>query len=33
MADDKKPKDVTPVDRTGMVNPGDDFDRVETVDL
>jgi DNA gyrase subunit A len=33
MADDKKPKDVTPVDRTGMVNPGDDFDRIETVDL
>jgi len=33
MADEKKPKDVTPVDRTGMVNPGDDFDRIETVDL
>jgi DNA gyrase subunit A len=33
MADDKKPKDVTPVDRTGMVNPGNDFDRIETVDL
>jgi DNA gyrase subunit A len=33
MADDKKPKDVVPVDRTGMVNPGDDFDRIETVDL
>jgi DNA gyrase subunit A len=33
MADDKKPKDVAPVDRTGMVNPGDDFDRIETVDL
>jgi DNA gyrase subunit A len=33
MADDKKPKDVTPVDRTGMDNPGDDFDRIETVDL
>jgi DNA gyrase subunit A len=33
MADDKKPKDVNPVDRTGMVNPGDDFDRIETVDL
>ncbi len=33
MADDKKPKDVTPVDRTGMVNPGDDFDRIETVDI
>ena len=33
MADDKKPKDVSPVDRTGMVNPGDDFDRIETVDL
>ena len=26
-------EDKTPVDRTGMVNPGDDFDRVETVDL
>jgi DNA gyrase subunit A len=33
MADDKKPKDVAPVDRTGMANPGDDFDRIETVDL
>ena len=33
MADDKKPKDVVPVDRTGIVNPGDDFDRIETVDL
>jgi DNA gyrase subunit A len=33
MADDKKPKDIVPVDRTGMVNPGDDFDRIETVDL
>jgi DNA gyrase subunit A len=33
MTDDKKPKDVVPVDRTGMVNPGDDFDRIETVDL
>ena len=33
MADDKKPKDVVPVDRTGMANPGDDFDRIETVDL
>jgi len=33
MADDKKPKNVVPVDRTGMVNPGDDFDRIETVDL
>ena len=33
MADDKKPKDVVPVDRTGMVNPGDDFDRIETFDL
>jgi DNA gyrase subunit A len=33
MADYKKPKDVVPVDRTGMVNPGDDFDRIETVDL
>ena len=28
-----KDKDETPVDRTGMVNPGDDFDRVETIDL
>ena len=26
-------EDKTPIDRTGMVNPGDDFDRVETVDL
>ena len=26
-------EDKTPLDRTGMVNPGDDFDRVETVDL
>jgi DNA gyrase subunit A len=26
-------EDKTPVDRTGMANPGDDFDRVETVDL
>ena len=33
MADDKKPKDLAPVDRTGMVNPGDNFDRIETVDL
>jgi len=33
MADDKKPKDIVPVDRTGMANPGDDFDRIETVDL
>ena len=33
MADDKKPKDLAPVDRTGMVNPGDDFDRIETIDL
>jgi DNA gyrase subunit A len=33
MSDDKKPKDVSPVDRTGMVNPGNDFDRIETVDL
>jgi DNA gyrase subunit A len=33
MADEKKPKDVAPVDRTGMANPGDDFDRIETVDL
>jgi len=28
-----KDKDETPVDRTGMENPGDDFDRVETIDL
>ena len=33
MADDKTPKDINPVDRTGMVNPGEDFDRIETVDL
>lgn len=26
-------EDKTPIDRTGMANPGDDFDRVETVDL
>ena len=26
-------EDKTPLDRTGMANPGDDFDRVETVDL
>jgi DNA gyrase subunit A len=26
-------EDKTPIDRTGMVNPGDDFDRIETVDL
>jgi DNA gyrase subunit A len=26
-------EDKTPVDRTGMVNPGDDFDRIETIDL
>jgi DNA gyrase subunit A len=26
-------EDKTPIDRTGMVNPGDDFDRVETIDL
>ncbi|MEJ6606943.1 MAG: DNA gyrase subunit A [Candidatus Planktophila sp.] len=26
-------EDKTPLDRTGMVNPGDDFDRIETVDL
>ncbi|CAB4609274.1 unannotated protein [freshwater metagenome] len=26
-------EDKTPVDRTGMANPGDDFDRIETVDL
>ena len=26
-------EDKTPIDRTGMVNPGDDFDRVDTVDL
>ena len=25
--------DKTPVDRTGMANPGHDFDRIETVDL
>ena len=28
-----KEKDETPVDRTGMANPGEDFDRVETIDL
>ena len=28
-----KDKDETPVDRTGMANPGEDFDRVETIDL
>ncbi|CAB4645466.1 unannotated protein [freshwater metagenome] len=28
-----KDKDETPVDRTGMANPGDDFDRIETIDL
>ena len=28
-----KDRDETPVDRTGMANPGDDFDRVETIDL
>jgi DNA gyrase subunit A len=33
MAEDKAPKDVSAVDRTGMANPGDDFDRIETVDL
>jgi len=33
MAEDKTPKDINQVDRTGMANPGDDFDRVETVDL
>ena len=33
MAEDKTPKDANPVDRTGMANPGDDFDRIETVDL
>jgi DNA gyrase subunit A len=33
MAEDKKPKDVSALDRTGMANPGDDFDRIETVDL
>ena len=26
-------EDKNPVDRTGMANPGDDFDRIETVDL
>ena len=26
-------EDKIPVDRTGMANPGDDFDRVETIDL
>jgi len=26
-------EDKTPVDRTGMANPSDDFDRIETVDL
>ena len=26
-------EDKTPIDRTGMANPGDDFDRVETIDL
>ena len=26
-------EDKTPLDRTGMANPGDDFDRIETVDL
>ena len=31
MAD--KDKDIQGVDRTGMKNPGDDFDRIETVDL
>jgi DNA gyrase subunit A len=31
MAD--KDKDIEPVDRTGMKNPGADFDRIETVDL
>jgi DNA gyrase subunit A len=33
MAEDKTPKDLNPIDRTGMANPGDDFDRIETVDL
>ena len=33
MAEDKTPKDVSAIDRTGMANPGDDFDRIETVDL
>jgi len=28
-----KNKDENPVDRTGMENPGDDFDRIETIDL
>jgi DNA gyrase subunit A len=26
-------EDKTPIDRTGMANPGEDFDRIETVDL
>jgi DNA gyrase subunit A len=26
-------EDKTPVDRTGMANPGEDYDRIETVDL
>ena len=28
-----KDKDENPIDRTGMANPGDDFDRIETIDL
>ena len=28
-----KDKDENPIDRTGMQNPGDDFDRIETIDL
>ena len=28
-----KDKDDKPVDRTGMENPGDDFDRIEKIDL
>jgi DNA gyrase subunit A len=28
-----KNKDENPIDRTGMQNPGDDFDRIETIDL
>jgi len=26
-------KESENIDRTGMANPGDDFDRIETVDL
>ena len=28
-----KNKDENPIDRTGMQKPGDDFDRIETIDL